>query len=167
MAVVDKYTDPNQAAGLRANALTSLASTVSMGVALFDIAALDDDGSKYRLFRDVPVNTPVPGLMDVFTSAITNGTSYDLGVYKTQQDGGAVLKKDLFMAGQTLATAGRFDGLANVMATRANIGMTIADLYLAVVGSVIGVSECDIVLTGNTVGTVAGGGRVVALFGHD
>lgn len=164
MPVVDKYTDATQQAGGRGNAITSLAGQASIGVAGVVIAAGDDDGSKYRIFNNVPVSMTLADVMLAVTTGITAATDYDLGVYKVAADGGAVLDKDLFMDGQTLATAGIFNGLSNV--ANANAGLSIADLYFAVNAANIGVSEVDIVLTANTVGTADGTLRVVALGAH-
>lgn len=164
MAVVDKYTDAVTQAGGRANALTSLASQASIGVAGVSIAAGDDDGSKYRIFNNVPVSMTLSQVLLMVTTGITAATDYDLGVYKVAADGGAVLDKDLFMDGQTLATAGILNGLSNV--ANANANMSIADLYFTANAANIGVSEVDIVLTANTVGTADGTLRVVALGAH-
>lgn len=114
--------------------------------------AADDDGSTYLIAKAVPSSfRPVDIL--VKTTAITAGTDYDLGVYDSRT--GAVVTKDLFMDGQTLATASRsLDGLANVSLANLGAKKTIAEL-LGLTPSTAKPTY-DIVLTANTVGTAAG-----------
>lgn len=115
-------------------------------------AAADDDGSTFLIAKSVPSSfRPVD--ITVKTTAITSGTDYDLGVYNSRT--GAVVTKDLFMDGQTLATASRIlDGLSNVSLANLGARKTIAEL-LGLTPSTAK-SEYDIVLTANTVGSAAG-----------
>ena len=79
------------------------------------IAAADDDGSVYGVFKAVPSSFR-PVRITVQCTAITGGTDYELGVYQPGTTApGAVVNKGLFMTNQTLATASRsLDGLAAV-----------------------------------------------------
>lgn len=165
MAVEDKYTDTTQEADGRAASATSLAAKGAVGVAKLEVAAADDDGSVYRIYRNIPV-TLVPGLLEVLINdAITDGTDYDLGIYRTSERGGAVLDKDLFADGLDFSSVGRSDGLTTV--ADANVGLNISELYEAVNGSALGESEVDVAFTANTVGSAAGGGRIAALFAQN
>lgn len=119
------------------------------------VASGDDDGSVYRFFRvrsDVVI-----AMFEVFCDAITSGTDWDLGVYQTAANGGAVVEKDLFADGQSLATAIltgtriRFHDTAN---------SPIQDHYMQL-WQALGLSsdpqiEYDICLTANTVGSADG-----------
>lgn len=165
MAVENKYTDATQQADGRANALTSLASTISAGLAGVVVAAVDDDNSVYRIFRDVPVSMTLFELQAIVTTGITGSTGWSAGVGKTRQNGSTTIKADLFTSAQTLAAAGSFNLLAGV--ATANTNLSIADLYFTVVGSNIGESEVDIILTATTVGSADGGFRVRALGAHN
>lgn len=165
MAVVDKYTDATQEADGRASALTSLACQASAGLAIVAVDSTDDDGSVYRVARNVPVSLTLVQVLAIVATGITAATDYDFGVYKTSDRGGAVLDKDLFMDGQTMATAGILNCLSAVSVANGN--KSIADLYLAVNGSNIGESEVDLAFTANTVGSATGGFRVTMIAGHE
>lgn len=115
-------------------------------------AVADDDGSTYLIAKSVPSSFR-PVSITVKTTAITNGTDYDLGVY--QAGTGVVVTKDLFMDGQTLASASRtLDGLANVSLANLGARKTIAELLSLT--PTTAKSSYDIVLTANTVGSAAG-----------
>lgn len=115
-------------------------------------AAADDDTSTYLIAKSVPSSFR-PVKITVMTTAITSGTDYDLGVYHPRT--GAAVTKDLFMDGQTLASASRtLDGLANV--SLANIGALKSIAELLSLTPTTALPEYDIVLTGNTVGSAAG-----------
>ncbi len=162
MAVENKYTDSATAAGNRAHPLVAGAAQGSYLVAPLVVAAADDDGSVYRVAKGVPVTTVVSRLEAVVRTAITGGTNYDAGVYATNL--GAVLDKDLFCEGATLASAATVDLLGNVTAARCN--MTIAELFFAINGTQIGVEEVDIAITGDTVGTGAGNAVIRGVLNH-
>jgi hypothetical protein len=160
MAVEDKYVNASVEAGKKVKAaLAAGANEVTM-VNTVELAAADDDGSVYRFFAGVPANM-IPTEITVTCDAITNGTDFDLGLYKTA--GGAVVDKDVLMDGQTLASAltratGHQLGLANV--NIADAGKT-----LAVLSAQADPDPCyDIALTGNTVGSAAGTVTIIAKF---
>lgn len=67
------------------------------------VAAADDDGSVYRVAR-APSSARYYGVQ-ITNSAITSGTDYDLGLYRTAKDGGAVVVKDCLVDGRTMASA--------------------------------------------------------------
>jgi hypothetical protein len=161
MAVEDKYVNTTVAAGkLERAGLVSGAKTVTM-VATEEVAAADDDGSTYRLFKSVP-STYIPVQIDVMTDGITAGTDYELGLYKVGV-GGAVVELDCLMGTQTMASAltrasGQGLGLAGV--NIADIGKTLGELS----GQTTVDPAYDIVLTANTVGTAAGTISIIATF---
>lgn len=157
MAVEDKYTDSNVAAGT-----VGIAGRGGHELVIFKgvatVAAADDDGSVYRVFKDVPASFR-PVRCTVQTDDITDGTDFGLGVYD-RGVGGAVVNKDLFMANQTLASASRtLDGLANVSVANLGANKSIAEL-LSLTPSTAKPAY-DIALTGDTVGTAAGNVSVI------
>lgn len=167
MAVVDKAGSINNLSSVdTANA--RVAENVTNGGKLrfiretVEIAAADDDGSKYRVAR-VPANAVVKEII-IACDAITGGTDFDLGLYDTPEiNSGAVIDADILMDGQTLASASRvLDGLqtvdiANLHKKLWEIAALTADPRKLV----------DIVLTGNTVGTAAGTVTVTVVYSLD
>lgn len=135
----------------------------------FAVAAADDDGSIYRI-APIPTNM-VPAEITVMCDAITNGTDYDLGFYFPLEQGGAVVKKDVLMDGQTLASASKVLNGMGIVAIE-NIGKTIAELLGAAGvtynGAAMSNTNCpavlDLAFTANTVGTVAGDVTLIAKF---
>lgn len=151
MAVEDKYVDANTVLGNTAEPGANGQEVVRM-IATVEIAAADDDGSKYRLFKDVPSSFK-PHRITVMCDAITGGTDYELGVY--DRNLGAVVSKGLFMTGQTLASASRvLDGLAAV--DIADIGAKKSIAELLSLTPTTAKPAYDITLTGDTVGSGAG-----------
>ena len=67
------------------------------------VAAADDDTSVYRLAR-IHSSWIIPFIL-VFNDAITNGTSYDLGIYQTAENGGAVVSAQAYASAVTMASA--------------------------------------------------------------
>lgn len=78
-------------------------ASVRCAVATAEVAAADDDGSVYRMVR-VPSNAIVLGV-EVLNDALTGGTVYDIGVYQTAQNGGAVVDADLIATNLDMSTA--------------------------------------------------------------
>ncbi len=160
MPVENKYVDSDIAAGKKASAMeTSGAPEITM-VKTFEVAVADDDGSVYRVFPSVPSNY-VPVDISIMCDAITSGTDWDLGLYKTNL--GAVVDKDVLMDGQTLASAltratGHQLGLGAVNVADANRTLGVLSAQTDVD------SAYDIALTANTVGSAAGTVTVIARF---
>lgn len=156
MAVENKYTDASTALGQ-----TAIVGRGGSELVVYDtlavVAAADDDGSIYRIVKDLPSSFR-PVRCTVQTDGITGGTDYELGLY--DRNLGAVVSKGLFMTNQTMATASRvLDGLSNV--TVANLGArkSIAELLSLTPSSAK--PAYDLALTGDTVGTAAGNIRVI------
>lgn len=159
MAVENKYVNTKTAAGKLAQAAQAAGQKLITMIQTFELAAADDDGSVYRLFKDVP-STLIPVGFEIAHDAITGGTDFDLGLYAT--DLGAEVDKDLLMDGQTLAVAATLvapkNGLSNV--DLANIGKMLYELAgKTVANRPLGY---DIALTANTVGSAAGTITVVS-----
>jgi len=151
MPVENKYTDAATVAGNTAEPGANAQEIVRM-VGYATVAAADDDGSVYRVFKNVPSSFH-PQRITVMCSAITGGTDYELGIYNT--DLGGVVNKGLFMTGQTLATASRvIDGMAAVSLPNIGNKATIAELFSLTPTTAR--SSYDIALTADTVGTAAG-----------
>ena len=156
MAVENKYTDSNIAAGNRA-----IAGRGGHELVVFEgfaaVAAADDDGSIYRIVKDIPSSFR-PVRCTVQTDGITGGTDYELGVY--DRNLGAVVSKGLFMTNQTMAAASRsLDGLANVSVANLAARQSIAEL-LSLTPSTAKPAY-DLALTADTAGTAAGNIRVI------
>lgn len=161
MAVENKYAEANLAADKKAKAALSMGAETITIIATEEIAAADDDGSVYRLFKSVPANY-IPVEITIATDGITGATDYDLGIYKVGV-GAAVVDKDVLMDGQTMASAltratGHQLGLAAV--NIADAGKTLAELSAQANPD----NSYDIALTANTVGTAAGTITVIATF---
>ena len=159
MAVEDKYVNADLAAGKLAKAALSSGAEPIVIVATEEIAVADDDGSVYRFFKSVPSNY-IPVEITIACDAITNGTDFDLGLYKVD---GAVIDKDVLMDGQTLATAltratGHQLGLAAVNIADATKTLGELSAQTDVDGSY------DIALTANAVGSAAGTVTIIAKF---
>lgn len=129
----------------------------------FTIAAADSDGSIYRVGK-VNKNL-IPVKIDINCSVITGGSDYDLGLYHTLENGGAVADKDCLLDGADLsggkALGSEQSGLASL--TVANIGKQVWELAGATTENDADL-EYDLALTGNTVGTGTGTVMIRALF---
>lgn len=155
MAIVDKAGSVNNLSSVD-TANTKIANIATNGarqrniVDTVEIAAADDDGSKYRLAR-LPANAVITSIT-IDNDAITGGTDFDLGVYDVPEvNSGAVIDADALADGADLSSAGSVSGL-----TAVDIANKHKKLW-----EVAGIAEeanklVDIVLTGNTVGTAAG-----------
>ncbi len=166
MAVVDKYTDTkftgNILTGDLLSAGNAAANQLFVAIATFEVAAADDDGSVYRVFKNINPSL-IPTQIGISCDAITNGTDWDLGLYKP--DLGAVVDKDCLMDGQTLASAAKLGlGALNGMG-----GVDVADINKRLfehAGATISTrpEAYDMALTANTVGTAAGTVSITAIF---
>jgi hypothetical protein len=114
-------------------------------------AASDNDTSVFRAVR-VPSNARIVSILRGNT-AITAGTSYQIGVYATAQNGGAAVSAGLFAATQDLSTAS--GGTASRYLA---LGVATGEQRL---WELLGLTsdprvDYDICLTGVTAGTGAG-----------
>lgn len=165
MAVENKYVNSNLASDkLDTPAIVKVGDSY-VGVTTFETAAADDDGSIYRLFKNLDPEL-IPIRIKIGNDAITSGTDWDLGLYETLSDGqgGTVVDADVFVDGADLSSANAsgslLDGLSAVdVANRAKRlyehgGHTIKTKR----------QGYDLALTANTVGSAAGTVTVIALF---
>lgn len=162
MAVEDKYVDSNLAAGKLASALNEQGTKTFTAVATVAVAAADDDGSVYRVFKNVPASV-VPVCICIHNTAMTSSTDWDVGLYETNT--GAVVDKDILADGLDLSSA-------RTIATWNNAGLTTLTLSngtqdLATLSAQTDpYAAYDIALTANTVGSAAGTIRVTATFAY-
>lgn len=88
----------------------------------------DGAGSIYRIAK-IPANY-IPVDIKINCEAITGASDNDLGLYETDEQGGAVIDKDILCDGQTLASAlaigSEANGLKDLGTT--NLGKTLAQL---------------------------------------
>jgi hypothetical protein len=157
MAVINAYVSTDTQ-----NVKQSGAELVSM-VATVSILAADSDGSIYRLFK-VNKNL-VPVSIDINCSAITGGTSFDLGVYKMLELGGAVKDANALMSAKDLSAGKAIGSEQNGMSdlTVANIGKQIWELA-GLTDENDADNNYDLAITANTVGSSDGQIYVRAIF---
>lgn len=150
MAVENKYVNTNLASGTLLDGKNNGGGSLKAFRVTFEVAAADDDGSVYRLMR-IPSNAVILSIK-VWNDAITSGTDYDTGLYDINT--GAVVDKDLFTDGSTMATAR--DAVEQLTAPDINeIHKSIWE-YAALSLTKDPVKEYDLAITANTVGTAAG-----------
>lgn len=163
MAVQNKYVNSDVAAGKKVNSAFNEGQNRVTMVCTFEVAAADDDGSVYRLFKNVNPDL-IPVAITIFNDAIAGATDYELGLYEPLEVGGAAIDIDCLMgtedinAGNPRSSA--VDGLSAVAIENVQkklyeiAGHTLATRKLGY----------DIALTANTVGTAAGTISVIAEF---
>lgn len=151
MAVENKYaSDIETTDTAYVHAAKAQGAQMVVLVQTIEVASADDDGSVYRMFRDVP-STFIPLECDIMHDAITAGTDYDFGVYDV--DSGAVVDKDIFADGLDLSSAGTKNGLTTVAIENRGIKSIWSHLGLT---RATKKPAYDLALTGNTVGSAAG-----------
>ena len=106
MAVVN--TKSTEVTNLDAEPSVSLDNVLSGGrmrkrVATVEVAAADDDGSVYRLFR-VHSSWSIHSIKRL-CDAVTGGTAYDVGLYETADNGGAAVDDDCYASAVSMASA--------------------------------------------------------------
>jgi hypothetical protein len=153
MAVEDKYTDSDVAAGKRGNPSKVSGAPILCLSETFEVAAADDDGSVFRIARLSP--NAVILKIEINNDAITGGTDYDLGVYKPGV-GGAEIDKDLLADGLDMSAAAANGSEKNGLGAVA-IDSLYKKLY-ELAGDTIDTreSDYDLAFTANTIGSVAG-----------
>jgi len=72
-------------------------------VGTVEVAAADDDNSVYRMAR-VHSSWRISSI-EVFNDAITSGSVYDLGLWDTAENGGAVVSQELWASDVTMVSA--------------------------------------------------------------
>lgn len=120
--------------------------------ATVEIAAADDDGSTLRLFR-VHSSWAVDKL-EILNDAITAGTSYDVGLYETAENGGALKNATAYASAVDMSTA-RVAPLDVAFEAR-NIDQIEKRVWQDAGDTADPKKFYDIVLRANTIGTAAG-----------
>lgn len=124
--------------------------------ATLEIAAANDDGSKFVLFPDLPPNL-IPLEIRIANDAITAGTAYDVGLYESGL--GAVIDADAFAANLDMSVAAA--SLAPKTAKDGMAAVAIENWYKRLFEHaghtpVTKKKSYDIVLTADTIGSAAG-----------
>ena len=164
MAVENKYVNADIVADKAPVAAFFSGDKEVVMIATASIAAADDDGSVYRLFR-VNANM-VPTEIIVTNTAVTGGTDYEIGIYETLEGPlkGVVKDLDALLGTTSMASAraegGGISGLSAVSVANAQNRL----YQLAGDAENDHSGEYDIALTANTVGTAAGTITVKARF---
>lgn len=126
-------------------------------VGTVEIAAADDNGSVYRMAR--LRSSDRVSQLTVFNDVIAGGSGFDLGLYRTADDGGAVVDADLFASTLDFTTA------PTVPAAGSDVVFESAATDIAKIEKrlweLLGLSadpqvDYDIAFTGNAVGSAAG-----------
>jgi len=157
MAVENKYVNADIAADKKALAALNGGAKTMRQLFNFEVAVADDDGSIYRIGKNIPGDCIVTKI-ELFNDAIAGATSYDIGLYETLEDGvgGAVIDKDIFLAAEDI-------NAGNTRASSVNglSAVAIEDLdkdIAALAGHDFDTRKLgyDIAVTANTVGAAAG-----------
>lgn len=90
-------------------------------VGTVEIAAADDANSVYRMVR-VHSSWRISEILR-FNDAITSGTDYDVGVYDTAENGGAVINVNVFADAISLASAATTSPVRDMYETGGDIGV--------------------------------------------
>lgn len=157
MAVVNKYTNADKAAGKLTNAAFSQGNQSAVAVSTFEVAAADSDGSIYRFLSSIPEDM-IPVRIEVYNDAITSGTDYDLGFYEPLVDGvgGAVIDKEVLAAVLDMSSA------AGQGSPKSGLNAVALEDSEKKIYELLGQSldqrklGYDMALTANTVGSIAG-----------
>lgn len=163
MAASDRFANADIQNGVLARASEVSGSPIRRVLAKLEILSTEEDGSVFRLAR-VPSDMIVTDIR-LFCDAITGGNDFDIGLYDTDQNGGAVVDKDVFLDGKALTSAITISGTAGLGASGLT-GLDIASLNKTLfghAGKTIATrkAEYDIAITANDIGTT--GGTVVAI----
>ena len=103
MAVVDKTTYKKSSSGIPVDAIQACGTDVLYVLASFPITDGDSIASIYRI-AEIPSNyVPVGG--EITCDAITSVNDADLGLYETDEHGGAVIDVDALVDGADLSSA--------------------------------------------------------------
>lgn len=137
------------------NSLNLMGGVLREQVATVAIAAADDNGSTYRLGR-VHTSWRISECT-LFNDAITSGADFDLGFYRTAEDGGAAVDANALSDAVTLVS-GSLTGVQHLFEAGSAVGLE--DIEQAVWQWAAQTSDpglwYDVVLTSTTVGSGAG-----------
>lgn len=121
-------------------------------IGMCEVAAADSDASVYRAVR-LP-SSAVVHRIEVLNDAITAGTAYDLGLYRTAVDGGLSVNDDLFATAIDMSSARALplDAMFEVL----DIDQMEKRLWELAGLAADPMCEYDICFTADTVGSAAG-----------
>lgn len=153
MAVVNTLADQitRRDAGKKV-AVDQNGAVLRMKSATLELAAADDDTSVFRLVG-LKSHEVVHSIL-LFCDAITAGTSFDVGLYRTAADGGAVVDADAYGSAVDLSTASKV-GIEVAFEARDIANCNKKVFEDAGLSADTGL-EYDLALTANTVGSAAG-----------
>lgn len=123
-------------------------------VGTVEVAAADDNGSVYRMAR--LRSSDRVSQLTVFNDLITGGSGFDLGLYRTADDGGGVVDADLFGSGLDLTVASVAGADYTFESAATDIGKIEKRLWELLGLSADPQVDYDIAFTGVTVGSAAG-----------
>lgn len=128
---------------------------VYQAVGSVEKAGSDSNTSVFRMAR--LRSSDRVSTVHILNDAITGGTSYDVGLYRTASDGGAVVDADIFASAVDLSSANQTSGLdVTFEATATNIDKIEKRLWELLGLSADPQIEYDLALTANTAGAGAG-----------
>jgi len=149
MAVENKKTASVTARDATPNTLTNYRQNLKIDGGAFTTVAADDDTSVFRVCR-VPSSGRFYGSLKTH-GAITGGTDWDLGLYRTAADGGAVVVKDCLLDGIDLSSASAVPSFSAL-----DVGTVIGKYFWELAGlSSDPRTEYDVAWTANTIGSGA------------
>lgn len=128
------------------------------------VAAADDDTSTFRVAR-VHSSWRITSIK-IFNDAITSGTSYDLGLYQTAANGGAVVDVDAYGSAIDLSSARTTAPLEAAFEAR-NITAIQQTVFQDAGLTTDSNRFYDLVLTANTIGSAAGDITVIVQYTID
>lgn len=135
------------------NDVTQDGGRIRSQCATVEVAAADDDTSVYRFAR-VPSNARIIAI-NVTNDALTAGTAYEFGLYRTASDGGAVVDADAYGSAVDLSSA-RTTAALNVAFEARNIDKITNKVWQDAAATADTKIEYDICALATTVGSAAG-----------
>lgn len=123
-------------------------------VGTVEVAAADTDDSVYRMVR-VHSSERVSQI-DLFNDAITSGSVYDLGLWDTAENGGAVVSQELWASDVTMVSARATPTELTYEATATNIDKIEKRLWELLALTADPNKYYDIAFKATTVGSGAG-----------
>ena len=161
MGVEDKYVGSNIADEKLENPAFNGGSNLVCMKRTLEVAAADDDGSVFRVFKNINANL-IPVDIQIFNDAITSGTDYDLGFHETNL--GDVVDKDALVDGADLSSGNL---LGSPLSGLTAVGVDEVEKKIFELAGHTNITKkagYDLTLTANTVGSSVGTISVVAFF---
>jgi len=166
MTIQNKYVNADVVAGKKATAAFIHGTEDFFAVTTFEVAVADDDGSIYRVLKNVPQEY-IPARIEIYNDAIAGGTDFDLGFYKSFDElaaDGTVIDKEALAATLDMSAAA-LRGSPKEGLNAVDIADAQKRLYELAGDTLVPFTKeigYDIAFTANTVGAAAG--TITALF---